>query len=267
MSASGDTNRRLESVLGTRSVQGGGSPGLDVDIRHAVRGFELDVRWSVGDELAVLFGYSGSGKSMTLATIAGLVRPERALISCGGFVLEDTESGERVRTQHRNLGYVTQESTLFPHMSVWRNIEYGLAGPSAEARGERVLDVACALGIERLLDHAPHELSGGQKQRVQLARALALRPRALLLDEPFSALDTPVREEMREVVRGIRDRYPIPVVLVTHDLYEAYTMADRMVVYEHGRVLQQGAPCEIVSAPATPEVERLLTTEGLFRVG
>jgi molybdate transport system ATP-binding protein len=152
-------------------------------------------------------------------------------------------------------------------MSVRRNIEYGLKGVSDAARDDRVADVVEALGIDELLAHAPAELSGGQKQRVQLARALARRPDALLLDEPFSALDAPVREEMRGVVRDVRDRYRIPTVLVTHDLYEAYTMADTMIVYERGRVLQQGAPCDVFSRPAGPEVERLITNEGLLRIG
>jgi molybdate transport system ATP-binding protein len=240
---------------------------LDVRIKHAVRGFELDVAWSMGDELAVLFGYSGSGKSMTLSTIAGLVRPNSARVECGGTVLDDTGAGVWLRPQSRNLGYVAQEPTLFPHMSVRRNLQYGLKGMSDSAKDGRVADAADTMGIEQLLDHVPGELSGGQKQRVQLARAVVRRPDVLLLDEPFSALDAPIREEMRGVVRDLRQRYRIPVVLVTHDLYEAYTMADTMIIYEHGRVLQQGAPCDVFSQPAAPEVARLITNEGLLRIG
>lgn len=149
-------------------------------------------------------------------------------------------------------------------MTVRRNIEYALKGVDRAERTGRIAEMIDALQLRTLEDKRPGELSGGQKQRAQLARTLARRPSALLLDEPFSALDAPIRNEMREVVKGVHERFGVPVVMVTHDLYEAYTMADTMVVYVDGHVVQSASPCEPFSQPAGPEIETLLTSERLF---
>lgn len=238
-----------------------------VDIRKQVPGFTLDASWEIGRELAVLFGYSGSGKSMTLQALAGLITPDAGRIECDGRTLFDSSARIDVKPQSRAFGYVTQGCTLFPHMTVRRNIAYAVKTLPAEDRSSRIAEVVDALHLRGLEERLPGQLSGGQKQRAQLARALARRPAALLLDEPFSALDTPVRTEMRQVVREVRERFDVPVVLVTHDLYEAYTMADRMIVYSGGRVVQSATPCELFSAPANPEIEALLTSERLFSLG
>ncbi|MHB1323942.1 MAG: ABC transporter ATP-binding protein [Coriobacteriia bacterium] len=237
---------------------------LGVMLSHAVEGFDLDVAWRIEDEFAVLFGYSGSGKSMTMQMLAGLVRPNAGRITCDGQVLFDSASRIEVPARMRPFGYVTQGCTLFPHMSVRRNIEYALKGVKRSERAEQTAEVIEALRLKDLQDKRPGELSGGQKQRAQLARTLVRRPRVLLLDEPFTALDAPIRAEMREVVRHVHRRFRVPVVMVTHDLYEAYTMADTMVVYSGGRVVQAGSPCELFNRPAAPEIEALLTSERLF---
>ncbi len=238
--------------------------GLCVDIRKQVAGFALDVTWDIGAELAVLFGYSGSGKSMTLQCLAGLSTPDSGRIDCDGEVLFDSARRVNRAPQRRPFGYVTQGCTLFPHMTVQRNIAYALKGVPARDRVSRIAEVVDALQLHGLEHRLPGQLAGGQKQRAQLARALVREPRALLLDEPFSALDTPVRVEMRQVVREVCERFRLPVVLVTHDLYEAYTMADRMIVYSGSGDVQVGSPCELFKSPATPEIETLLTSERLF---
>lgn len=237
---------------------------LSVRLRHAVSGFDLDVSWDIGCELAVLFGYSGSGKSMTLQMIAGFTRPDEGRVVSGEEVLFDSARRVDTPVRARSFGYVTQACTLFPHMTVRRNIEYALKGYGRDECDERTEEMIEAFRLGHLAAKRPAELSGGEQQRAQLARAIAPQPRALLLDEPFSALDAPVRDEMREIVRQVAAEHGVPTVLVTHDLYEAYTMASKMVLYVDGRVVSAGSPCEVFSRPGSPEVERLLANERLF---
>ncbi len=234
---------------------------LSVNIQKDLDGFQLDLSWEMGDELAVLFGSSGAGKSLTLRMIAGLMRPDRGAIGMNGTALFDSERSVDLPPQARSLGYVFQDLALFPHMTVEENILYGGHGLG---KGERVSQSRSLLkmfridGLER---RRPSEISGGQKQRVALARALMRRPRALLLDEPFSALDLPLRLELRSVVRDIRIGFGIPVVLVTHDLREACELADRLLVYAKGRVVQSGSPEDVLSNPLSDEVSRLVAFE------
>jgi len=232
--------------------------GVEVELRKRLPGFELDVGWAVGDGVAVLFGHSGVGKSLTLSLIAGLTRPDAGHVRIAGETLFDAQARVDVPTHRRGLGYVSQSLALFPHMSLRQNVAYGLRRLSAEERQSRVGEVAEALHVAELLDRRPHEVSGGQRQRVAIARALAPRPRALLLDEPFSALDLPLRREMRGVVREAHERFGIPVLLVTHDPYEAFEMADTMVVYGADGVVQYGRPDDLYDDPGTPAIRRLL---------
>jgi molybdate transport system ATP-binding protein len=239
---------------------------VSLKLQHRLPGFSLDVAWEAGDETVVLFGFSGSGKSMTLQMLAGLARPEAGRVALGERVLLDTTVGVDLAPQQRPFGYVFQDPALFPHMTVRANIEYGLHGLERAERAWRAEGTAEVFGLRDLLDRRPAQLSGGQRQRVALARVLAREPEALLLDEPFSALDAPVRMEMRELVAEVRERYAVPVILVTHDLLEAYTMADRMLVYMDGRVVQAGTPDEILDTPASDEVARLLSTQRYLRL-
>lgn len=232
-----------------------------VRLRKRLPGFDLDVEWTCGGGLTVLFGYSGAGKSLTLRALAGLLRPDEGRVALDGEVLFDSMRGVNVPPQRRGLGYVPQDCALFPHMTVAENVAYGLASLPRLVRTERRDEMLAALGLTALVGKRPRELSGGQRQRVALARALAPRPRALLLDEPFSALDAPLRAEMRDLVRT---GFGVPVVLVTHDLYEAYTLADTMIVYGGDGSVQAGAPCEVFARPDTPAIERLLSSERLF---
>lgn len=241
--------------------------GLEVRLTKFVdHAFTLDVAWDVTEGFLVLFGFSGSGKSVTLKLIAGLGRPDAGMIRCDGAALFDHAAGIDVPCRTRPLGYCAQHPALFPHMTVLENLEYALPGVARDERAARVEEWTRTLALGPLAHKSPAQLSGGQKQRVSLARALVRRPRALLLDEPFSALDNPVRLELRELLRDVQARLAIPVVMVTHDFLEAYQTADRLAVYENGRVSQIGVPDEVVFRPATPGVERLVGIRRFFRL-
>lgn len=232
--------------------------GLAVDLKMRLPGFTLDTRWVVGDGFTVLFGYSGAGKSLTLSAIAGTLRPDGGAVLLGDRTLFDSEAGVWVPPQQRRIGYVPQAAQLFPHMSVHRNVEFALKSTTRSERALRVAEILDRLRITPLAEKLPHQLSGGQRQRAALARALVAEPAALLLDEPLSALDLPVRVEMREVLRDVQRNLGIPVVMVTHDLYEACTLADSLVVYAGTGAVQVGRPEDLIAGPATPEIGRLL---------
>lgn len=231
---------------------------LSVTLRKRLAGFDLNVGWTVGAGFTVLFGYSGAGKSLTLSMIAGTARPDSGNVALGDQRLVDTRCGVFVPPQQRRVGYVSQHGELFPHMTVRRNVEYALKGVGRAERAERVCELLERFRITHLAEKRPGQISGGERQRAALARALAPRPRALLLDEPLSALDLPIRVEMRQVLREVQHEHDVPVVMVTHDLYEAVALADTMVVYSGTGTVQVGAPGELVGSPATPEIRRLL---------
>jgi molybdate transport system ATP-binding protein len=235
--------------------------GLSVKLLKRVKGFTLDVAWEIGNELAVLFGPSGAGKSMTLQCIAGLMEPDEGFIRSNGDLFYDHSLKMNVPPQKRSFGYVFQDRVLFPHMTVKGNIAYGLRVHHKSENQGKVAEMIKLFHLEGLEDMIPSEISGGQKQRVALARALIRRPKALLLDEPFSALDNAIRLEMRRLLEDIRNKFDVPVVLVTHDVLEAYTMADKIIIYSGGRIIQTGSPAAIFRSPADLEpkaLERIL---------
>ncbi len=232
--------------------------GLQVKIEKRVKGFSLHVEWEVGDELAVLFGYSGAGKSMTLRSIAGIETPDAGHIVLGGKVFFDSATGVDAPPQKRPFGYVFQDLALFPHMTVKENISYAGKGMRRNELEERSRELIRLFHIRGLEKKRPSEISGGQKQRVALARSLMRRPEALLLDEPFSGLDHPLRVEMGRMLKEIREEFRIPVVLVTHDIFESYTLSDRMIVYGEGRIIQTGTFQELFLHPSNEEVESLV---------
>jgi molybdate transport system ATP-binding protein len=233
---------------------------LMLNIGKKVNGFSLDVSWEIGNELAVLFGYSGAGKTLTLQMIAGLMEPDCGLIRFNGEVFYDASCNINLPPQKRSLGYVFQHLALFPHMTVEDNILYGAKGMDKFTRRQKSALLIKEFGLTGLEDKLPTEISGGQKQRVAFARALIRRPKMLLLDEPFSALDAPLRIEMRKFLKDIRAEFNIPVAFVTHDLMEAQTLADRLIIYADGKIAQMGTFEEITGNPATDEVTRLVQT-------
>ncbi len=231
---------------------------LEVRLKKELPGFDLDVSWSIGDELAVLFGYSGSGKSLSLRMIAGLIKPDAGRIVLNGEVAFDSATKVWMPPQDRSLGFVFQNLALFPHMTVLQNIAWGLKGLDKRTQHERAEEYLVCFHLQDLAKRLPRQISGGQQQRVALARALARRPRALLLDEPFSALDLPLKMELWDVIRDIRDRLHIPIVVVTHDPIDARTLADHLIVYQAGRVLRSDAPVRVLQEPNSPELRTLV---------
>jgi len=215
---------------------GGEVTGLGVRLRHTIGRFELDLAFEVRDEVLVLFGPSGAGKTMTLRMIAGLERPAAGEVRLGDRVLVDRDRGVWVPPQERRVGFVFHDSALFPHLSVERNVLFGARDPSARAGLPRTLE---SFRIAHLADRYPAELSGGETQRVALARALTARPEALLLDEPFSALDAETRRAVGDEVRAAQRAWRIPFVFVTHDRAEAERLGDRMIFIRNGRIVEE----------------------------
>ncbi|WP_210481189.1 ABC transporter ATP-binding protein [Naasia sp. SYSU D00948] len=204
----------------------------------------VDLQVARGDLVAVL-GPSGCGKTTMLRAIAGHLPLRAGRIAVGDRIL--SAPGHTVRPEKRGVGWVPQEGSLFPHLSVRDNIAYGLR--SGQGRKERVEELAELVGLGELLDRAPHQLSGGQGQRVALARALAPRPDLLLLDEPFAALDRKLRAALRVDVAELLRTQRTTALLVTHDQEEALSLADRVAVVREGRVLQVGTPREVYENP------------------
>ncbi|HYD41906.1 MAG TPA: ABC transporter ATP-binding protein [Anaeromyxobacter sp.] len=234
-------------------------------VRRFRRGPRIDARaeWPLAqDRVTVLFGPSGAGKTTVLRALAGLERPDAGAISFDGETWFDAARGIHVRAQARRVGFVFQEGALFPHLSVARNVAFGLRGlPRAERRA-RVEDLAARVGIGDLLRRRPAELSGGQRQRVALARALAPGPRLLLLDEPLSALDGPARAALRDELRALLERADVPAVVVTHDRGEARALGHRLAVLVDGAIRQVGPVEQVFAAPADAEVARVVGEEG-----
>jgi len=238
---------------------------MRVDFEKRVGDFELRPSFEAGDEMVVLFGPSGCGKSLTLQAIAGLLAPDRGHIGLpSGLTAFDSATGTNLPPQARNLGYVVQELALFPHMTARQNIEFGIAGWPRQRRAAQSQRLLSMLSIEGLAERHPREMSGGQQQRVALARALAAEPSLLLLDEPFSALDAPLRSVLRRELTALRKRLNLTVILVTHDAGEAYGLADRLVVYDDGAVLQHGPREAVFRKPASRRVAELVDARNIL---
>ena len=224
--------------------------------------FRLDAAFEAANELVVLYGRSGSGKSLTLRAVAGLVRPEAGRIEIGGRAVFDAASGLDLPPQQRRVGYVIQELALFPHLSARENALIGLErDPEAPARYEALRDLLSIGGID---DRRPRALSGGQQQRVALARALVRRSEVLLLDEPFSALDEALRADLRAELLRLRRELELPIAFVTHDLREAHLLADRVAVIDEGRVLQFAPRDEVFRRPSSRRVAELTGIANIF---
>src|SRR5476651_2283656 len=205
-------------------------------------------------ELTALLGPSGCGKTTLLRIIAGLEHPD------SGQVLLDSNDASNRHVRERQVGFVFQHYALFKHMTVFENVAFGLrVKPRAERPSEqqirtKVKELLELVQLDWLADRYPPQLSGGQRQRIALARALAVEPRVLLLDEPFGALDAKVRKELRRWLRRLHDEMHVTSVFVTHDQEEAMEVADRIVVMNKGRIEQDGPPDDVYDHPATPFV-------------
>jgi molybdate transport system ATP-binding protein len=210
------------------------------------------------DELSVLFGFSGSGKSLTLQLVAGLMKPDSGVVTVNGTTYFDSDHGINIGPQKRSIGYVFQDLALFPHLTVRQNILFGARGVPGHIKAVRCREMTEAFYLNAIEDRYPSEISGGQKQRVAFARALVRRPEVLLLDEPFSSLDTPLRLEMRTFLKDLHREFQIPVIMVTHDAVEAAALADSIVVYSEGSVIERGTATDVFGSPSDERIKRLL---------
>jgi sulfate transport system ATP-binding protein len=216
-------------------------------------------------ELVALLGPSGSGKTTLLRIIAGLEVPD------SGTVLFHGADATHTDVRERQVGFVFQHYALFGHMTIFENVAFGLrvrpkaTRPSEAEIRSKVTQLLQLVQLDWIADRYPHQLSGGQRQRIALARALAVEPKVLLLDEPFGALDAKVRKELRRWLRRLHDEMHVTSVFVTHDQEEAMEVADRIVVMNHGRIEQDGPPDEVYDHPATPFVLQFLGDVNLFR--
>jgi sulfate transport system ATP-binding protein len=243
---------------------------MSIEVHHIQKRFgsftaldDVSLNFPAG-ELTALLGPSGCGKTTLLRIIAGLESPD------AGQVLLDGEDASARHVRERQVGFVFQHYALFKHMTVFENIAFGLRvkpraqRPSEAAIREKVKSLLELVQLDWLADRYPPQLSGGQRQRIALARALAVEPRVLLLDEPFGALDAKVRKELRRWLRRLHDEMHITSVFVTHDQEEAMEVADRIVVMNQGRIEQEGTPDQVYDHPATPFVLQFLGDVNLF---
>jgi molybdate transport system ATP-binding protein len=223
---------------------------LRAELTGTVGNVELDValRVSPGECLA-LAGPSGAGKTTILRMIAGTQTPARGRVTFGDEVWVDHERGVALAPERRRCGYVPQEYALFPHLSAWRNVAYGLRGLGRAERRTRALELLERFGVGERADARPQTLSGGECQRVALARALASEPRVLLLDEPLGALDSRTRAHAARELSGVLRGAGIPSLLVTHEFHEGALLGDRVAVIDRGRVVQEGPAQELAAAP------------------
>ncbi|HLE43607.1 MAG TPA: ABC transporter ATP-binding protein [Methylomirabilota bacterium] len=238
---------------------------LSVTLTKRFPGFTLDVSWEADDRIVALFGPSGAGKSLTLGCLAGLVRPDAGRVVVNGRTFDDVAGGVHLPPQARRLGYVFQGYALFPHLTVAENVAFGLRDRPRAERRRRAGEVLERLGLGEVAGRRPRELSGGQQQRVALGRALAPDPEVLLLDEPLSALDAPLRRQLRDELGRLIREWGRTVVLVTHDLAEAYQLGERLVVYDAGRVVQAAPKAELLLRPASEAVARLIGMRNIVR--
>lgn len=257
--------RQLESVLESPSIVPFGRSTedetprakLDVAVAKTLGNFRLQVEVHAGDGSVGLLGASGAGKTMTLRLIAGIVTPDAGRITLNGRVLYDAAARIDLSPAARRIGVVFQDYALFPHMTAAENIAFGLMGLPSREREEGVSRQLAFMHIEELADRYPAEISGGQRQRVALARALATEPDALLLDEPFSALDPFLRRQMEERLRETLASYGGAVLFVTHDMEEAFRFCSELVVLEEGKVVVAGPKRELFNQPRKVVAARL----------
>ena len=238
---------------------------LRKQLRHGASRFELDVHFASDAQRVVLHGPSGAGKTQTLRMISGIVTPDAGRLTVAGRVLFDSDAGVSLSPQERRLAYVFQDYALFPHLTVRQNIAFaaskGWRNPSRATASERVDEWIERFHLQALVDHFPHQISGGQRQRTALARALVNEPAALLLDEPFAALDRRLREQLRQELLELQTQLRLPMLLITHDDEDMAELAEQVVHLAAGRVssdtpgsatARRPLAARVGAAPATP---------------
>ena len=213
---------------------------LTKTMRSAQREFSLELEYASSSDCLVVLGPSGSGKSLLLQMIAGLLKPDSGHLKLAGRTLFDAQRGINLTPQQREVAFLFQSYALFPHLSVRQNVAFslrrGLLNPSTQVTSKAVDYWLDNFGLEPVQHQRPHELSGGQRQRTALARALVTEPRALLLDEPFSALDPDLRIHMRKELRELQQRLAVPLILITHDVEDVKVFAEQTLCLKNGQV-------------------------------
>lgn len=222
---------------------------LEVAISHRLGDFDLQVNFSAPAGITALFGRSGAGKTTVVEAVAGLLAPDRGRIALDGKVLFDTKARVSLPPWKRRIGYVFQDSRLFPNMNVRQNLLYGRRFAKPGTQITTLEDVASLLGIDGLLERQPNGLSGGERQRVAIGRAFLSNPQFLLLDEPLAALDTRRKSEILPYLEALRDETALPMLYVSHSVPEIARLATTIVVLEAGRVTQTGPAEHVLSDP------------------
>jgi molybdate transport system ATP-binding protein len=221
-------------------------------------GFSLDLEFSATAGVTVLFGPSGAGKTLVLDSIAGFVEPDEGRILLDDDILFDGAAHVNLIPQKRHCGYVFQNYALFPNMTLRKNLEFAAERRPRLERYRRVNEMLEKFRLAEAAGRRPHEVSGGQRQRCSIARALIGAPKLLLLDEPATGLDAPLRTEFYGVLRQVQEEFKTPMLLVTHNLDECFELGEEMLVLRGGKIVQSGTPREILDQPANLEVARLL---------
>ena len=226
--------------------------------------FTLDVTLTIAPGITIIFGPSGAGKTTLLDCVAGLGTPDSGKISVGNRVLFDRAGGTNLPVQTRKVGYVFQDLALFPHLTVRKNVEYGLAANDKDYRKKKCDATLESFRIAHLRDRKPSEISGGERQRVALARALVTEPSVLLLDEPLAALDAATKSKIIGDLRVWNAAHSIPILYITHNREEVFALGDRVLVLENGRIIADGTPHGVMAAPRRESLAQLIGFENIF---
>ncbi|GAV22976.1 ABC transporter ATP-binding protein [Carboxydothermus pertinax] len=240
---------------------------LEVEIEKNLSstGFSLQLSLHLGNEFLTILGPSGAGKSLTLRLLAGILAPDQGKIVLNHRILYDSKNNINIPPQLRRIGLVLQNYALFPHMSVEENIAYGISKWERKKRKARVQELLQKMRLSGLEKRNPAQLSGGQQQRVALARALAPQPDLLLLDEPFSALDNLIKEQLVVELAELSREWKIPIIMVTHDLAEAFTLSAKIAIMEGGKLCQIGSREEIIRRPCCRTVASFTGCRNIFQ--
>lgn len=237
---------------------------INIKVKKQLQQFSIDADIKTNLNKLVLFGPSGSGKSTLLKIIAGFFNPNQGFIKIRDKILFDSEQKVSVPIYKRNIGYLPQNYSLFPNLTVLENIQYGLKAQKIKTDSEEIQQICNKLKINNFLNQYPNKLSGGQQQRVALARILPLKPELLLLDEPFNALDQEIRESLRDLVTEISDQYQIPVLLVTHNMEEASIFAEYIVLISNGMQVESGASSIVFNSPEKLASAKMMGIENMW---
>jgi molybdate transport system ATP-binding protein len=242
------------------------APDPMFEIQSRLRRGEFDLNVDIrapSTGVLALFGRSGSGKTTLVQVVAGLLKSEQSKIVIDESVLEDTQRHHFSSPEHRRIGYVFQDARLFPHLSVARNLQFGMRRSRATPPANLWDQVVALLGLQNLLDRRSQQLSGGERQRVALGRALLMQPRLLIMDEPLASIDAARRNEVLPYLERLRDEFAMPIIYVSHDFDEVLRLADHVVLLDQGRVVAQG---DIGSMSLQPQLRQIVGSDAVGAV-